>query len=91
MACEHPVQKLTKYATDFVIAQKGVWSHENWEEFCTKAAKEGVELNDCNRKALGNLLEALRYFYELRPGLATAPVKKAGPCKKTASKAGSAK
>ncbi len=91
MACEHPAQKLAKRATDFVVSQKGIWGHEEWEGFCAKAAADGVEMNDCTREALGNLLEAVRYFYDLRPGLATAPVKKSGPCKKAASKTAAVK
>jgi len=91
MACEHPVQKLAKLATDFVVSNKGTWGHEEWEKFCAEATSSGVELTDGNCEALGNLLEAVRYFYQLRPGLATAPVKKSGPCKKSASKTAAVK
>jgi len=86
MACEHPVEKLTKEATEFVIARKGVWGHEDWEYFCGQAAANGMELNEYNRVALGNLLEAVRYFYQLSPAPAIPAKKKAAPAKKTAPK-----
>ena len=91
MACEHPVQKLAKVATEFVVARKGTWGHDDWEAFCGQVAADGVEMNEHNRMALGNLLEAVRHFYQLRPGLATAPIKKTAPCKKASAKASTAK
>ncbi len=86
MACAHPVEKLAKQATDFVIASKGTWGHEEWEAFCVQATAEGVEMTENNRAALGNLLEAVRYFYALRPGLAKAPKKQTAPCRKASAK-----
>ena len=76
MACAHPVEKLVNLATTFVIARKGTWGHEDWEAFCAQSAEAGVELNEYNRVALGNLLEAVRYFYQLSPACAVAPAKK---------------
>jgi hypothetical protein len=86
MACAHPVEKLAKQAVDFVVSNKGTWGHEDWESFCARSATDGVELNEHNRVALGNLLEALRYFYQLRPGLATAPIKRTATCGKKSAK-----
>jgi hypothetical protein len=91
MANGHTVEKLASQATEFVIGNKGTWGHEDWESFCAQAAVAGVELNEYNRVALGNLLEAVRYFYQLSPAPAAVAKKKPAPCKKAAVKKSSAK
>ena len=85
MACAHPVEKLAKLATAFVVARKGTWGHEDWESFCKQSAEAGVELNEYNRVALGNLLEAVRYFYQLSPACEGSDKEKAKPAKKAAA------
>ncbi len=91
MACEHPAEKLVKRATEFIVSKKGTWGHDDWEAFCKQAASEGIELNEHNKVALGNLLEAVRYFYQLSPAAPAAPAKKRAPCKKSAGKTAAAK
>ncbi len=86
MAGTYPVETLASAATKFVVANKGTWGHEQWEKFCAQAAAAGIELNEYNRVALGNLLEAMRYFYQLNPKPAAAPKRKAAPRKKAAAK-----
>jgi high-affinity K+ transport system ATPase subunit B len=86
MACAHPIENLAKQATGFVVANKGTWGHEDWERFCAQVAASGIELNEHNEVALGNLLEAVRYFYQLSPVPAAVPKKKATTSRKAATK-----
>ena len=86
MAGVNLVGKLTKEATEFVVARAGTWGHDEWEGFCAQACEAGIELNDSNREALGNLLEAVRYFYQLNPTPTAAAKKKEAPCRKAAAK-----
>jgi hypothetical protein len=91
MESSHPVEILAEKASAFVIVKKGTWGHEDWENFCEQVCASGFELNEYNRVALGNLLEALRYFYQLCPMPAVAPKKRAAPCKKAVPKKSVAK
>ena len=63
MASKSVLQKVLDLTAEFVMAQKGVWSHEEWEGFLAKATALGVELTDESKRNLGNILEASRCFY----------------------------
>ena len=86
MAVGSFVERLTKEATDFVVTRKGTWGHEDWEAFCDHAFEKGIEMNEYNRVALGNLLEAVRYFYQLSPSPPAPAKKKAVASKKVTAK-----
>lgn len=77
-----PLEKLVSLASDFVIKQKGAWGHEEWENLVAAVVKEGFALEDEGKRNLGNVLEALKYFYLQSPPTETA----AKPKKKSASK-----
>ncbi len=70
-----PVQKLAGLAADFVVKQNGCWVHEDWEGFVAEAAKLGFILEDEGKRNLGNVLEALKYFYTMSPEPQAAPAK----------------
>jgi hypothetical protein len=82
-AAKSPVQKLLELAGQFVTKQKGVWDHDDWEAFLTKAGSLGVPVDDESKRNLGNILEAAKYFHATMP---PPPKKKAASRKKTAAK-----
>ena len=57
------LQNILGLAGDFVVRQKGVWSHSDWERLLEQAAALGMEMSDESKRGLGNLIEACRTFY----------------------------
>ena len=82
-AAKNGLGKLLDLAGSFVTKQRGTWDHEAWEDLLDKVAKLGFELNDENKRNLGNILEASRHFYSNMPA---QPKKKAATKKKAAAK-----
>jgi len=78
------VQKVLEEAGKFVSTHNGEWEHSDWEGFLAQVQKFGFELNDENKRNVGNILEASKALYCGMPS--TLPKKKAAP-KKTAKKA----
>ncbi|HPO14448.1 MAG TPA: hypothetical protein PLI09_13480 [Candidatus Hydrogenedentes bacterium] len=77
MAKKHSLQELLDLAGKFVADQKGQWDHDAWEGLLVKAEALGLELADENKRNLGNILEAAKYFYFCMPE--EAPKKAAKP------------
>ena len=50
-------------AREFVIEHKGAWNHVDWESLLAKAAILGMNMNDENKRQLGNLIESCKVFY----------------------------
>ena len=63
MATKTRLQKVLDLAGQFVIEQKGVWTHEEWEAFVAKAAVLGIETNDESKRHLGNIIESCKNLY----------------------------
>ncbi len=58
-------KKAFKLAEAFVVANKGKWDHESWEELIRQAADVGVSAdNDEAKRNLGNLVESGKYFFQ---------------------------
>lgn len=81
-AVKNPMEKLLALAGEFVMKQQGVWAHEDWEHFVAAAEKTGFTLDDEGKRNLGNILEALKFFYFQMP----AEVKAPKPKKKASTK-----
>ncbi len=79
----HTVHALLAEAGKFVVSQKGVWNHDDWERLLAQVEKMNLKLTDECKRNLGNILEAAKYFYLKLPLPAEAPAKKA-PAKKKA-------
>jgi hypothetical protein len=73
-------------AGKFVVKQKGQWEHDEWESLVAQVEKLGVKCDDEVRRNLGNMLEALKFFYSTT-GHGETPKPKAAAKKKAASKA----
>jgi predicted flap endonuclease-1-like 5' DNA nuclease len=56
-------EELTKLATDFVTAQKGLWDHAAWSEFLSNVRTKGFDVSTEMQSSLGELLEAMKRFY----------------------------
>jgi len=56
-------EELTKLATDFVTAQKGLWDHAAWTDFLSRVRKKGIDISDEMQSSLGEMLEAMKGFY----------------------------
>lgn len=67
MAKKHSLQELLDLAGKFVTEQQGQWDHDAWEALLVKAEALGLELADENKRNLGNILEAAKYFYFCMP------------------------
>ena len=63
MSITNPTLKVITLAGKFVMKNKGTWEHEEWLGFAEEAAGLGFELNDENKRNLGNLLEASKMLY----------------------------
>ena len=83
MAAKTRLQKVLDLAGQFVIEQKGVWSHKEWEEFVAKAAALGIETNDESKRRLGNILESCKNLYSEADDAAPAKKPAAKPRAKT--------
>lgn len=82
-AAKNPLRKLLDLAGDFVASQDGVWTHEDWEQLLARVGGVGYHLEeDEGKRNLGNILEALKYFYYQTPAPVSAPKAK----KKAASR-----
>jgi predicted flap endonuclease-1-like 5' DNA nuclease len=57
------LEDLTKLASDFVTAQKGLWDHAAWSEFLSKVRAKGFDISEEMQSHLGELLEAMKRFY----------------------------
>lgn len=78
MVAAHNLHDLAALASEFVVKQRGIWEHEQWELLCARVAALGIELDDDLCERLGALLETLRVFYFCIP---------ARPKRKTKAKA----
>ena len=63
MATKTRLQKVLDLTGQFVIAQKGVWDHDEWEAFLGKAAALGIAMDDESKRCLGNILESSKGLY----------------------------
>lgn len=91
MAVTHNLQEMAGLLGDFVVKQRGVWEHEQWETLCAKVSALGVELDEDLHARLGILLENMRVFYFCMPARPRRKTKaksktKARAKKKTAAK-----
>jgi predicted flap endonuclease-1-like 5' DNA nuclease len=57
------LEELTKLATDFVTAQKGLWDHAAWSDFLSNVRTKGYDVSTEMQSSLGELLEAMKRFY----------------------------
>ena len=58
-------KKAFKLAEAFIIANKGQWNHESWEELIQQAADAGLSAEDDEAKRnLGNLVESGKFFFQ---------------------------
>jgi len=85
MAAKHKVQDLLAVVGKFVADQKGAWEHDDWEALLVQVSAIGVDLSDENKRNLGNLLEASKYFHGALP--AKAPKKRAAAKPRAKAKA----
>jgi len=58
-----PFEELTKLASDFVTAQKGMWDHTAWMDFLSHAQQQGVDVSEDMESKLGDLLEATKAYH----------------------------
>jgi hypothetical protein len=58
-----PFEELTKLASDFVTAQRGMWDHAAWMHFLSHVEREGVEISEDMQSKVGDLLEAVKEYY----------------------------
>ena len=58
-----PFEELTKLASDFVTAQKGMWDHTAWIDFLSHVQEKGVEVSEEMQSMLGDLLEAMKDYH----------------------------
>lgn len=56
--------ELVKFAGDFVASRKGVWDHAAWLDFVSNIQKKGFDLSEEMQAYLGEVLEAMKRFYE---------------------------
>jgi hypothetical protein len=56
-------EELTKLASDFVTAQKGMWDHTAWMDFLSHIQQQGVEISEDLQSKLGDLLEATKAYH----------------------------
>ncbi|HOZ46533.1 MAG TPA: hypothetical protein PLO37_06125 [Candidatus Hydrogenedentes bacterium] len=82
MAAKNTIEGLLALAGKFVTDQNGAWEHEDWEHFLEEVAKLGFDLTDENKRNLGNILEACKFFYHCLP--ACGPTAKKAPAKRKA-------
>ena len=58
-----PFEELTKLASDFVTAQRGMWDHAAWMLFLSHVDREGVRISEDMQSKLGDLLEAMKEYH----------------------------
>lgn len=63
MATKSALQSILDAAAAFVVAKKGQWEHDDWEDFLGTVAKTGLALDDEAKRNLGNILESTKYLY----------------------------
>mgnify|MGYP000876399984 CR=1 FL=1 len=86
MPAKARLQKLLDLAGQFVTEQNAEWSHEEWLTFTAKAEAIGIELNDQNKRQLGNILESCKNLYSEVNGPVPAKKPAAKPRAKAKSK-----
>jgi predicted flap endonuclease-1-like 5' DNA nuclease len=55
---------LVKLAGEFVTSRKGMWDHAAWLDFIADVQKLGFNVSEEMQSRLGELLEAVKRFYE---------------------------
>jgi predicted flap endonuclease-1-like 5' DNA nuclease len=58
-----PFDELTRLASDFVTAQRGMWDHGAWLGFLGRVQDRGIEISGEMQANLGDLLEAMREYH----------------------------
>ena len=58
-----PFEELTRLASDFVAAQKGMWDHKAWMDFLSRVQQKGIEMSEEKQARLGDLLEAMKEYH----------------------------
>ena len=56
--------EIVRLAGDFVTKQKGVWDHTAWLGFLSTLQKKGFDVSDEMQAYVGQLLEAMKRFYQ---------------------------
>ncbi|HNZ49035.1 MAG TPA: hypothetical protein PLZ53_11240 [Candidatus Hydrogenedentes bacterium] len=81
MAESYNIQQISRLAANFVVKQRGNWTHEQWVHFCSSIMDLQIPLNENDSRHLGLLLESLKALY------LSVPKKIKTAKKKTAAKA----
>jgi hypothetical protein len=58
-----PFEELTKLASDFVTAQKGMWDHTAFMDFLSHVQQQGGAISEDLQSKLGDLLEATKAYH----------------------------
>jgi hypothetical protein len=92
-AKKNPIEDLVSRTSKFVEKQKGRWDHDAWEKLVKDVSSNGVEMSGDARRHLGNMVEAVKHFYnelstepKKKPAKAKSPKTKASVKKKTSAK-----
>lgn len=56
--------EIVKLAEDFVTQHKGKWDHAAWLEFLSTLQKKGFDITEDVKDYLGQVLEAMKSFYQ---------------------------
>jgi hypothetical protein len=70
----------------FIKRQKGVWGHDEWEDFLKTAQRNTRSLSEGTATYLGGVLESMKVLYSLTPVPAIKQAAPAAPIKAAASK-----
>lgn len=76
MGSTHNLQKLMTALGKFVVEQKGVWGHEEWEALLTKSERYGVTADQDTIACMGSLLESAKELYNRIPAETPKKTKK---------------
>ncbi len=87
MASKHTLHEVLELVGKFVTTQKGQWDHDAWEALLPKMGALGLDLCDENKRNLGNILEAAKFFYFCLPQEAEKKAAKKAEKPKSKSKA----
>ncbi len=68
---EKTMHDMTDITAKFVINNRGVWDHAQWEKYLKDIQKTGIELNAETQNYIGGLLESARKLYETLPSSIT--------------------
>lgn len=60
---KNSIDDLVSRTSEFVEKQKGRWDHAAWEKLVKDVSSHGIEMSDDARRHLGNMLEAVKHFY----------------------------